>query len=65
MLYGLISGHKLNIIIKTFIYIISIIMPIVVLICEYKNKKIIDRIKYSIAKLFFLIGNKKSQKVFY
>ena len=62
MLYGLISGHKLNIIIKTFTYVISIIMPIVVLICEYKNKKIIDRIKYSIAKLFFLIGNKKKSK---
>ena len=63
MLYGLIIGYKYNVFIKTFIYIISIIIPIFLIIINYKKVNIFEKISFYLAKLFLTIGYTKKSKI--
>lgn len=62
MLYGLILSYKYNLIIKAFIYLTSIILPIAILIFEYKKINILENIKIYIAKSLLAFGTTKKAK---
>lgn len=64
MLYGIIFSSKYNIIIKTFIYFISILIPIAILVLEYKKISILENIKYYISKILLTVGSTKRAKSF-
>ena len=51
-----------GIILRAIIYIISIIIPLVVLILEYKNIDILNLIKLAQVKVYLLTGNMKKAK---
>ena len=59
---GLIFSFKLNIFIKTIIYIFSIILPISIYILKYKNINIINILKLTVSKIYLALGNNKKAK---
>ena len=57
-----IFNKKLNIFLKTITYSFSIIMPIVIIILEYKNIDFINLIKFAIVKLCIATNHNKEAK---
>ncbi len=53
---------KYNIILKTLIYLISVVIPIIIMLLERKGKNFSERIYLSIAKFYRKIGNAKKSK---
>ena len=51
-----------NIIVKIITYLTSIVLPIVVIILEYKNIDIINTLKFLKVKLYISLGNNKKAK---
>lgn len=59
---GIIFNLKLNFIIKSIIYFVAIVLPILLLILEYKNIDIINSIKMLQVKLYMSSGDYKKAK---
>lgn len=59
---GIVLSINANIFLKILTYIMSIIIPIVVLILEYKNIDVINFIKFAQVKFYISTGNLKKAK---
>lgn len=59
---SLIANHKLNLFFKIITYTISIIIPVVVTILEYKKIDVLQYIKLLQVKFYIKIGNNKKAK---
>ena len=64
IIYGvnIIFNWNLNIILKTIVFIMSIIIPIIILVLEYKNIDIINLFKFTKVRFYIKIGNLKKAK---
>ena len=58
----LISNNKINIIIKCLIYIMSVLLPAIVIFLEKKNVNVMSNIKMARVNLYIAIGNYKKAK---
>ena len=61
-LYGFFASTSINVLLKTIMYIFSILLPIVILILEYKNIDIFNRMKLTLANFYLKIGKTKKAK---
>lgn len=59
---GLVASININVVLKTIMYIFSILLPIIVLILEYKNIDIFSRMKLTLANFYLKIGKTKKAK---
>lgn len=62
MQYGVICFHRINIFLKIIIYLISIVLPILIIFLEIREIDLIKNIKISLAKLYVYFGHTKSAK---
>lgn len=59
---GLIFNYKLNVVLKILTYLMSIILPITIIILDYKNINFIQSIRLMQVKFYLKTGNNKKAK---
>ena len=56
------SNHKMNIVVKFLIYLMSVVLPFVLILLEKNNKNIMIKLKMAIIDMYMAFGNYKKAK---
>ena len=56
------SNNKMNIVVKFLIYLMSVVLPFVVILLEKNNKDIMIKLKMAIIDMYIEFGNYKKAK---
>ena len=56
------SNHKINIVVKLLIYLMSVVLPFVLILLEKNNKNILIKLKMVIIDMYMAFGNYKKAK---